>query len=160
MAFDHTVKFGHECKVYNNTGTHASPSWNELNIVKDVTLNMSQNESDITSRAGKGYVMTAGTLIDASIDFSVTWDPDDSADFAELQNAFFDRNPVELLILDGPNDEAGNEGLQAFFVVTNFTRNEAIAEAVSADLTCKITKNPREAGNEITDVPKWVVSTS
>tara|TARA_R100000808_G_C2133887_1_gene142538 strand:- start:1008 stop:1487 length:480 start_codon:yes stop_codon:yes gene_type:complete len=158
MAFDSTVKFGHECKVYNNTGTHASPTWNELNIVKDVTLNMSQNESDISSRAGKGYVMTAGTLIDASIDFSVTWDPADSADFSELQNAFFDRKPVELLILDGDRTDAGNEGLQAFFVVTNFTRNESIAEAVSADITCKITKNPRESGSEITDVPNWVVT--
>ncbi len=158
MAFDSTVKFGHDCKVYNNTGTHASPTWNELAIVKDVTLNMSQNESDITSRAGKGYVMTAGTLIDASIDFSVTWDPSDAADFTELQDAFFNRKPVELLIMDGDRTTSGSEGLNAFFVVTNFTRNEAIADAVSADLTCKITKNPREGGAEITDVPAWSVT--
>lgn len=158
MAFTSSVKFGHECKLYNNENTHASPTWNELNIVKDVTLNMSQNESDITSRQGKGYVMTAGTLIDASVDFSVTWDPSDVADFSQLQDAFFNRKPVEILILDGDRTVAGNEGLQAFFVVTNFTRNEAVADAVSADITLKITKNPREGGAEITDVPNWVVT--
>ena len=155
MAFDASLKFGHECKIYNNTGTHASPTWQELNIVKDVTLNMSQNESEITSRGGKGYVQTAGTLIDASIEFGITWDPSDAADFSELQNAFLNRKPVEILILDGDRTVAGNEGLQAFFVVTNFTRNEAIAEVVSAEITLKLTKNPREGGAEITDVPSW-----
>jgi len=157
MAFDAALKFGHDCKLYNNSGTHAIPTWNELDVVKDVTLNLSQNESDITSRAGKGYVQTAGTLIDASIEFGVTWDPA-GADFTELQDAFFNRKPVEILCLDGKREDAGNEGLQAFYVVTGFSRNETIAEVVSADVTLKLTKNPRESGSEITDVPAWVTT--
>ena len=158
MAFDASLKFGHDCKIYNNENTHASPTWNELKIVRDVSLSMTQNESDITSRAGGGYVQTAGTLIDASIEFSVTWDPSDVADFSQLQDAFLNRKPVEILIMDGDRTVAGNEGLQAFYVVTSFTRNEAIAEVVSAEITLKLTKNPREGGAEITDVPAWVVA--
>jgi len=157
MAFTESLVFGHDCKLYNNTGTHASPTWNEVSIIKDLTLTLEQNESDITSRSGKGYVQTAGTLIDASVEFGVTWDPA-GTDFGQFQDAFLNRAPLDIMILDGDRTTTGSEGLQAFFVVTSFTRNEAVAEVVSAEVTLKLTKNPREGGAEITDVPAWIVA--
>jgi len=156
MAFISTVKQAYKAKIYNNGGTHASPTWDEIDIVRDCTLSMEQNENDITARNGLGYVQTAGTLIDASVEFGVVWDTGNAA-FSALLTAFFDRAPVELRVLD--NDQTDPEtgvGLQAFFVVTSFTRNEGIADVLTADLTLKLTKNPREGGEEITDVPAWV----
>lgn len=48
------VKLGLDAKLYRNTGTFASPAWNEIQNVKDVTLNLEAGKADVTTRGSAG----------------------------------------------------------------------------------------------------------
>jgi hypothetical protein len=64
----------------------------------------------------------------------MVWDTAD-AGFTAIKNAFFNNDLIGLQILD----EADGQGLQADFSITNFSRNEALEEAITVSVTAKVT---------------------
>ncbi len=56
---------------------------------------------------------------------------------------------LEFQVLDGPEDVEGSEGLKATCDVLNFSRDEALEEAIAYDVTIKPTISD--------DPPEWVV---
>jgi hypothetical protein len=132
---------GLACKLYRNTGTFASPTWNEITNVKDLTLSLAKGEADVTVRGGNGWRQTVGTLKEADISFSMVWDPTDE-DFEAIRDAFLNNTPLELLVVDGvvpPASGDTTQGLRADMSVLSFSRNEALEEAVTVDVTAKPT---------------------
>lgn len=142
-----TTKLGMEGKLYRNTGTYAAPVWDEVTTVKDLTLNLEKGEADVTTRANGGWRATIGTLKDASIEFQLVWDSLD-ASFDAIRTAFFSNTPIEFAVMDGDITNAANEGLRATFDIFNFTRNEALEEAIVVDVTIK----PTYSAN----APAWI----
>ena len=132
-----SVRRGLDASLYRNTGTYELPVWAEISNTKDLTLNLEKGEADVTTRANDGWRATVGTLKDGSIEFEMVWDTED-AGFTALQSAYFDDTSVELAVMDGDIEEAGSQGLRASFVVTNFTRNEPLEEAMTVSVTLKI----------------------
>jgi len=144
---------GVNAKLYRNTATWASPSWDEITNVRDLTLNCEKGEADVTVRGGNGWRQTVGTLKDGSLEFSMVWDNSD-ADFTAIKNAFFNDTSIELLALDGSATPASGvtvQGLHADFAVTNFTRNEGLEEALTVDVTLKPTYS--------SNAPEWYSDT-
>lgn len=142
-----SVKLGLDAKLYRNTGTYAAPVWTEVKNVKDLTLNLEKGEADVTTRGDQGWRATVGTLKDASIEFQMVWDSTDTG-FTAFQTAFFGNTPVELAVMDGAMTDPNSEGLRALFDVFNFTRNEALEEAIMVDASVK----PTYSAN----APEWI----
>jgi hypothetical protein len=119
--------------------------WNEVENVKDVTLNLEAGEADVTTRGNAGWRATVATLKDGSIEFDMVWDTEDD-DFAALRDAFLNRSAVELAVMDGDIAATGSQGLRATFAVTKFSRNEPLEEAITVSVTVKPTysENPPE----------------
>jgi len=135
------VKLGLDARLYLNSGTHASPTWSGLNNVRDLTLNLETGEADVSTRANEGWRATVSTLKDASLEFELVIDPEDSG-FTSVVNAFLQNEPVEFVVLDGPisgEGSVGSQGLRASFRIASFSRNEALEEAVTASVTAKPT---------------------
>jgi hypothetical protein len=130
------MRLGLDAKAYRNTGTYNSPTWSEISTIKDVTLNLTSGEADVSTRGNAGWKATAKTLKDASIDFGMVWDPG-NADFDALKDSYFDNTSIELLFLDGPVTTAGSQGLRAMCSITQFTRNEPLEEALNVTCTAK-----------------------
>jgi hypothetical protein len=141
------TRLGMDAKLYRNTGTYAAPTWVEVSNVKDVTLNLEKGEADVTTRANNGWRATVGTLKDASIEFQMVWDTLD-AGFDANRQAFFDNTPLEFAVMDGDITDPDSEGLRATFDIFNFTRNEALEEAIMVDVSIK----PTYAAN----APEWI----
>lgn len=149
--------------MYDNSGTWTYNSAFEssyllLKTVQDVTLSLTASTADVTNRNSNGWRQMVSALKEGSVDFSVLWQPDDSL-FDDLLAAYLDQCPVAFAILDGPiggfnatctpDTTGGNQdpysprckscgkvtGLHADFVITSFTRNEALEEGVTADVT-------------------------
>jgi hypothetical protein len=133
-------------KLYRNTGTYASPTWAEIELVKDLTLNMSKGDVDVTTRASGGFVERLDGLIDATIDFNILWDTADD-DFTALRTAFTGKTAIEILCLDGGSATVGAQGLRASMMVASFTRNETLGEALMVDVSLM----PRQSENP----PAW-----
>jgi hypothetical protein len=142
------AKLGLDCKMYRNTGTYASPVWDEITNIRDVTLNLETGEADSSRRGGNGFRERLATLIDGGVDFEMVWETGDT-DFTALRTAFFAKTPVEFAIMDGPVATAGTQGLRATMQVFNFSRNEPLGETVKASVSIKPTP--------ATNPPAWWV---
>lgn len=137
-------------KLYINSGTYASPTWDEVTLVKDVQLNMEKGEADVTTRASGGYTETADGLISATIDFGILYDTTDT-EFNSLRSAFTGKTSVEVLVLDGDQSTTGNQGLRATCMVKTFNRSETLGEALMVDVSLLPTSNSDSA-------PSWFTS--
>lgn len=128
------IKLGMEAKLLYAAGGQSGGTWTAMDNVRDVTLSLEAGEADVTTRANEGWRATVATLKEASVEWEMVWDTAD-AGFTAIKNAFFNNDLIGLQILD----EADGQGLQADFSITNFSRNEALEEAITVSVTAKVT---------------------
>ncbi len=150
------VKFGLDAKLYFcAAGIGGTPTWTELTNVKNVTLTLQKGEADVTTRANNGWKATAGTLKEGTIEFEMVWDTAD-AGFTAIKDAYFNNSIIGLAVMDGPITGAGsngNQGLWADCMITDFSRDEPLEDAISVKVTAKPTYS--------TNPPVWkTVATS
>ena len=143
-----SVRLGLDAKLYRNAGSFAVPTWTEVKNVRDLTLNLEAGEADVTTRANAGWRATVATLKDASVEFEMVWDSADP-DFAAYRDAFLNTTAIEVAVMDGDIVTSGSQGLRATCMVTKFSRNEALEEAITVSVTIK----PTFAANP----PSWLV---
>ena len=140
------IKLGMEAKLLFKVGGQAGGgTWTAMGNVKDVTLNLEAGEADVTTRANAGWRATVATLKEASVEFEMVWDTGDVG-FTAIKNAFFNNDPIGLQILDA----SAGQGLQADFSITNFSRSEALEEAITVSVTAKVTYSAT--------APSWIGS--
>ena len=128
---------GYQCKIYLNTDTWDSPTWSEIDLTRDLTLNLARSEADLSSRAGSGFKQYLASLLDAGVDLELVWDTS-NADFSAVLDAFLNNSTIELSIMDGDIETAGSEGMHADFVVTQCNRGEPLEGGVVANVTAKV----------------------
>ena len=142
LGMDAVIKYG-------TAGTIAATA---LTNVRNVTLNLEKGEADVTTRGNGGWKATVATLKDASVEFEMVWDTAD-AGFTAIKNSYFNNTAISLLILDAAT---GGQGLDADFMVTKFTREEPLDEAIVVKVTAKPTLSTRSptwhAGSSVTTV--------
>jgi hypothetical protein len=109
----------------------------EMGNVKDVTLSLEAGEADVTTRANSGWRATAPTLRECSCEFDMIWKPGD-AGFEAIKAAFLSAGTVALAVLTGAHNESGAEGPVGNWSITNFSRSEALEEAVTVSVTAKL----------------------
>ena len=95
--------------------------------------------SRVTTRGNGGWKATVATLKDASVEFEMIWDTGD-AGFTAIKNSYFNNTAISLLILDAATS---GQGLDADFMVTKFTREEPLDEAIVVKITAKPTLSTR-----------------
>ena len=136
------IVLGLDAKLFRGTaGTQAAT---EVTNVKDLTLNLESGEAAVTTRATQGWKATAATLKEASLEFTILYDPSD-ADFTAFQTAYFSNTPIALFVSDG-QDTA--HGLDADFSITAFSVEQPLEAAMSVSVTAKPTASTR--------APQWV----
>jgi len=119
---------------YKAGGVSSGGSWTPLTNVKDVTLNLESDTADTTTRANSGWKSTVATLKDGTVEFDMIWRTTD-AGFTAIKDAYFNGSAIGIQVLDGTD----GEGLEADFVVTKFTRNEQLAEALMVSVSLNVT---------------------
>jgi acetylornithine/succinyldiaminopimelate/putrescine aminotransferase len=141
------IRLGMEAKLYFcAAGIGGSPTWTELTNVKNVSLALQTGEADVTTRGNSGWKATAATLKEGSIEFEMVWDTAD-AGFTAIKNAYFGNTLIGLAAMDGTIATNGSQGLWADCMITNFSRDEALEEAITVKVTAKPTYS--------TNAPHW-----
>jgi len=128
---------GMDAKIYQGAEGAALGALTEMSNVKDVTLNLSAGEADVTTRANSGWRGTAATLKECSAEFEMLWKPSD-AGFAAIKTAYLTNTPIRLAVLTGANDATGSEGPLGDFTISNFSRSEPLEEGVTVSVTAKL----------------------
>ena len=137
---------GNECVLYYNAGTSGSPSWQELDTVRDVTLSLSANDVDDTSRTTNGWRSRLAGLREWGLSFEMIYNPDNTA-WQKVREAYFNGTAIEILALDGDITVDGQEGVRGTVYVTSFERAEPLEDVV--------VNNTEMVGN---GTPAWVES--
>ena len=127
---------GMNAKLYRNTGTYGTPTWNEITNVRDVTLNMDTEEADVSTRANAGWGAVSVAIKNAALEFEMVWDTADD-DFTAIKDAYFNGTNIDLAAMDGDITVSGKQGLRAVFTVTGFSRQEPLKDALKVSVTLK-----------------------
>ena len=109
----------------------------EMGNVKDVTLSLEAGEADVTTRANSGWAAKAPTLRECTCEFEMVWKTGDTV-FQAVKNAFLTAGTVAFAVLTGDAAVVGSEGPVGNWSITNFSRNEALEEAVTVSVTAKL----------------------
>lgn len=123
---------------------------NELDNVRDVTLNLETGQADVTTRGGSGWRQIVATLKSGTVETQMVWDPTDVG-FTDFLTAWLAGRTIAVAILDHVTVPPSGEkviGLYADFAITNFTRNEQLENALLADVRLNVGRG--------TTSPEWV----
>ena len=118
-------------------GTAGTAGATEVKNIKDLTLNLEAGNADVTTRAANGWKLSVTTLKEASLEFGLLYDTED-ADFTAFQDAYFANTPLALFVTDGDG-----HGLDADWVITGFSIEQPLEEAMSVSVTAKPTISAR-----------------
>ena len=129
-------KVGYTGALYYNNGTSGSPVWVEVDTVRDVTLNLSRNEVDDTSRTTNGWRSFLAGLAEWGADFEMIYNTANAA-WQQIRNSFLNNTVIEILILDGDITVDDNEGIRGNVFVTDFSREEPLEDVMSNSTTLK-----------------------
>jgi len=143
-----SIPLGLNCKLYRNTGTYATPVWDEITGARDVAINLNADEADVTTRGGGGWKAILQSLNDASLDVEIPWDSAD-ADMTAIRSAFIARTSIEVAAMDGDISVSGAEGFRATVAITKFERSEPLNGPAMVSITLK----PTVSAN----APEWYV---
>ena len=138
------IRLGMNAKLYH--GPAGSTATSELTNTRDVTLNLETGEADATTRGSMGWRLFVTTLKEGAVEFEMVWDTQDSG-FTAIKNAFFNNTPIALAVLD----KEDGSGLDADFMITNFSRSEPLEEAITVSVRARPTYSDR--------APDWVEGT-
>ena len=141
-----SIILGLNCKMYR--GTAGTPADTLMKNVKDVSCSLETGEADITTRAAEGWRVTTATLKEASIEWGMLYDPEDS-DCKAVSEAFLNNTPISLYVGDG-----SGSGLDCDASITQFNIEQNLEEAVNVSVTAK----PTNIGGTSGRAPKWITS--
>jgi len=130
---------GMDAKAYYGAADAPLANLQELSNITDVSLSLERGEADVTTRANQGWRGTAGTLREASAEFEMVW-KDDDAGFTAVKDAYLNGTTIAAAFLTKDKSESGAEGPRGNWSVTNFSRNEALEEAIKVSVTLKLAK--------------------
>jgi hypothetical protein len=140
------IKLGLDAKLYiDDEASYVSPTWSEVTNCKDLTLTLEKSDFDVTVRGNNGWRAVVSVLKDGTLEFKMIWDTDD-ANFVIIKDAFlatsFPTNSVNIAAMDGDILTSGSEGLRSLMIVSTFTRNEPLEEALTVDVKLRPTYFP------------------
>lgn len=143
-------KMGFDCKLYRNTGTYGSPTWDLVPNVRDATVQMEFDEADSSIRGAlAGAKLTSAALLSLSIEFSMVWDTADT-DMLAFRTAAFARTGVDLIALDQTTTGGVSpygQGPRAICQLFGLNRPEPINGIVTLDIVAKPCYDDTSAAN-------------
>lgn len=142
-------KIGLEAKLYRSAAlltdalpaTAAALTWVEITNVRDVTLDVTASEADVSNRSS-GWKLTRAALKDGTIEFQQTVKLTD-ADFEALKAAWLARTEVAMAVMSGDIATIGNEGLVANMSVFDISREEPLEGAQLYSIRIKPSSLPQ-----------------
>jgi hypothetical protein len=137
-----TAKKSLDMVAARNSASFASPTWVVMTaIVKDVSINLSKNEGDASSRGSK-YELKRGTLRPVSIELTVLNIPAD-ADLVAMQDAYDNDSIIEIALATGAIATSGTVYRRFECEVFDISESQPLNDMV----TLKVTLKPTYTGN-------------
>ena len=134
--------------MLHNSGTYASPTLGEIDIVSDVKIARSKNTHPTTKRRGKGINTvrtTTGTVVvtfmlevpDGVQTGNPNWDQ-----YKLFSDAWDADEVMPLMFLDGPLATNGSKGMSGYWAITKFDEDNSNDVSLFADVEIQVADVP------------------
>lgn len=135
-------KAGHQCHMYINSATYATPTWVELALARDSTLADTRAKIEAAAR-DSDFIRYVYGLRDVGIDVELIWEPSNAA-FTLVQAAYQAGTSIDMAVMDGDITVEGSCGVRADWGVEDLSRPEPLQGLVvaSAKFSPMRTENP------------------
>ncbi len=111
MAATGGAKAGIDGAAYRNTGTYGSPTWVEVDSVRNMNPAYPWDMNDASARA-TNVKLYRKTQTDWSLSFDIRCDDLDTAYQAIYANAFTPNTLLDMMFLNGPISVEGSRGVR------------------------------------------------
>lgn len=135
MAEAAAIQPAADAGAYRNTGTYGTPTWTEIDIIRDVPdAGQKWNWGDASARASKA-ILFGKTQIDLSGSITARADPAD-AGYQAIWTAAVTRTPIDIMILDG---DIATEGVKGKRIHAGFSigQDQSIGNIIYTDFEYK-----------------------
>lgn len=136
MAVTRTVRIGLDGFLYRNTGSYSTPTWSELEHVKDLTIAAEVNEVDASDRASVFALIEKG-LIQFTVEFSYRYADGDTEWEALITELLARGSGQEFAIMDGDITDSGEVGWRMDAHVMAANQSQELETAQALDVTLK-----------------------
>ncbi len=151
MAVGDTV-LGKDCKAYYNTGTNAIPVWVLIPKVRDLNMQLSAGEADISSRVGK-FKLAGQAQLEAAVEFGYLHVFGDETVRDALIASYISNTIREFAFMDALIATSKARGLRSFMASFGMPQEQNLDGAVLYTFTFKPTYKEEPAGTYIE--PSW-----
>lgn len=124
---------GMDCHLFRNTGSYATPTWNEITLATDVTANQTAGKGDVSNRSSI-YKLYRAAQIDASAEFTMRYDSGND-DYSAIKTAFTGRTIIDVWVADGPSATTGTTGLRMNVMITEFSHEQPLTDGVNVKVS-------------------------
>ncbi len=137
-------------KAYRNSAAagagYATPTWNEISGIREVTVSDTKETYETTTRTGNGIKSFVPTLTEYSFSFKMPCPEAGAAagnlqydDYIVFRNAYYSGGVIDMLILDGTTTEVGAEGIRFFAAVEQFEQDQSDNARLTTSIKLVIT---------------------
>lgn len=117
-------KIGFDGKLYRNTGSYGTPSWNEITEVRDCGWTIDVDAHEVGSRAGRTKKYLPGR-VDVAFEFGLSYDSTVDDEDALFDAALAGTN-IEFAMMDGSISTTANKGIRMDAAVYSWNRSEPL----------------------------------
>lgn len=130
-----------------NTTTLAAPTWDEIGLVQEDSVDFDKAMAEITSRASDGWKNEVGTIKEVGISLMVLYKPEDP-DYLALQDSWVNGTQLNIGLFDSDVTEPGtHRGFHAAMEVKKIGKPRKLKEAVV--VTVDLVIQCEEVTNEV-----------
>tara|TARA_Y100000310_G_scaffold310662_1_gene356143 strand:+ start:1198 stop:1650 length:453 start_codon:yes stop_codon:yes gene_type:complete len=144
------LKVGNDLKLYYNTGTDATPTWVEIDIVGDVTVNLEAGDAEVDLRL-TNWLLNLPSKLSGSIDLALANNIGNTA-YDALRGYYFNRTIAQYASANAAIATSGTEYFKAFCHFSSFPWNQATQEMSNHDATLSLSYH-EESGSLVE--PAW-----
>lgn len=139
-----TVKRGYASYGYRNTGTFLSPTWDEISMLGDASINLAFDSYDATTR-GDGVKSEEPTLLGIEVTGKIRSD-ENSADYTAFETAAYTRAMIDTMWLDGSSTTNGARGIRFEGKLHTWSEDQALGNVLFREFSLKpcVSENARQ----------------
>jgi hypothetical protein len=136
---------GLNAKAYRNTGNYNTPTWSEITLISDLTVNPTWEEADASARESR-VKQTVKTMINVEITGRLKKKPGDT-NYEAIMNAALSDDALDMLVLDDTNTTNNARGWRMDAQIFSVSEDQSMSNYMYEDIRIlpSITTNPVKA---------------
>ena len=119
---------------YRNTATFGTPTWDAVPGISDCVVNSDWDSGDGSTRVSP-VKMSEPTQLDLNVSFKHI--ADGGADYLALAAAFYGRDDIDVMVLDGASTVNGVEGVRFVGKLHKWTQSQGLGDVLFRDSVIK-----------------------